>query len=88
MSTVARTPLKPEDLKVGMTVSGEQLSNIFGVWIYLDPESNDPDSAKILYFCSEKDKDDKRIQDLEDKYKMTRVYYMPSYYTEDEEVYD
>ena len=82
------TPLKPEDLKIGMTVSGAQLSNIFGVWIYLDPESPEPDSGKILYFCSESDRDDQKIQELEDTYKSTRVYYMPAYYSEDEEVYD
>ncbi len=80
--------LKPEDLQIGMTVTGEQLSDIYGTWIYFDPEKYTPGRGTILYFCTDQSRDDKKIQEIENKYKVVRVYYAPSYYAEDEAVYD
>ena len=60
------TPLKKltiNDLRVGMTVEASQLSDIYGVWIVIDPNYNNNNSFKILYFYTADTKDDNRLKE-------------------------
>ena len=73
------------DLKIGMHVKTEQLSGLFGVWIYLNPTTIDRDNNEvdILYFCTEETKDDNKIQAIFDRYGGATTFYQPSYYADE-----
>ena len=84
-----KNKLKYEDLKVGMRVSTSQLSDLYGVWIYINPETKNEKEVDILYFCTEETRDDKKIEEIANKYGKTTVIYQPEFYAEeDAEVYD
>ncbi len=73
-----------DDLKVGMHVVPEQLSDLYGVWVYINPETADKDGFDILYFCDENTKDDKEIEKIQKQYGKTTVIFQPKFY-EDED---
>lgn len=78
-----------QDLKVGMHVKTEQLSNIYGVWIYINPKTATDNEVDILYFCTSENKNDSKIIEIEKKFGKTTVVYQPKFYAdEDMEVYD
>lgn len=78
-----------QDLKVGMHVVPEQLSDLYGVWVYINPETANENGFDILYFCDEKTKDDKEIEKIQKQYGKTTVIYQPKFYEdEDAAVYD
>ena len=76
------------DLKIGMHVSSEQLSDLYGVWIYINPKTNNDNDIEILYFCTNDTRDDSIIHKLSEKYGETSVIYQPEFYKDDAEVYD
>jgi len=79
------------DLKIGMHVNIEQLSNLYGVWVYVNPITFNKDTGEvdILYFCTENTKNDDAIQDIIDKFGKASTFFQPSFYAdEDTEVYD
>ena len=81
--------LKAEDLRIGMHVRGEQLANIYGVWIYVNPETKTKNEYDILYFCDETSKDDSEIDRLLEKYgSLSVIYQNPVYEEEDAEMYE
>lgn len=83
--------LKLQDLRVGMHVQTEQLSDLYGVWIYVDPTTinKDTNEVDILYFCTSETKDDKEIQKIQDKYGKTSIIFQPAFYAdENNNVYD
>ncbi len=81
---MVKTKLIMEDLRVGMHVEPEQLSDLYGVWVYIDPETATEDGFDILYFCNEETKDDNEIEKIRKKYGKTTVIYQPKFY-EDED---
>ena len=83
--------LRLQDLKVGMHVKTEQLSDLYGVWIYVDPTTinKDTDEVDILYFCTSETKDDKEIQKIQDKYGKASIIFQPAFYADENcNVYD
>lgn len=80
-----------QDLKIGMHVKTEQLSELYGVWIYIDPTTinKNKDEVDILYFCTSETKDDKMIQKIQDKFGKASTIFQPAFYAEeDTKVYD
>lgn len=67
--------LKKEDLKVGMYVTQEQLSSIYGVYIYLEKVNDKLMSGNILYIAEEPDTN--IVRDIREKYGYMRVHYLP-----------
>lgn len=83
--------LRLEDLHEDMHVNMEQLSNLYGVWIYFNPNTLNKDTgdADIVYFCTEDTKDDAKITDILNQYGKLATMYQPVYYEdEDNEVFD
>lgn len=79
------------DLKTGMHVIMWQLSDLYGVWIYVNHNTINRYTGEvgILYFCTEKSKDDNKIIEINNKFGGTSVIYQPDFYAEeDAEVYD
>ena len=79
------------DLKIGMHVNMEQLSDLYGVWVYLDPTTVNKTTgdADVLYFCTLDTKDDNKIIEIRNKFGGTSVIYQPSFYAEeDAEIYE
>lgn len=90
MMNNALKKLTINDLKIGMHASMWQLSDLYGVWIYINPNTINRDTGEvdILYFCTEKSKDDNKIIDINNKFGGTSVIYQPDFYAEeDAEVY-
>ena len=80
-----------QDLQIGMHIKVEQLSNLFGVWVYLNPSTVNKDTGDvdILYFCTAETKDDDKIQAIFDKYGKATTFYQPSYYADENiDIYD
>ncbi len=78
-----------QDLRVGMHVKTEQLSDLYGVWIYINPETRKTGEVDIVYFCTSETKDDSKIKDILNTFGKTSVIYQPAFYAdEDAEVYD
>ena len=69
-----------EDLRVGMHVAPEQLSDLYGVWVYINPETVNDEGFDIIYFCDEKTKDDNEIENIRKQYGKTTVIYQPKFY--------
>lgn len=81
--------LKASDLEIGMHVTGEQLSDIYGVWIYVNPLTENYGEYDILYFCDENTKNDDEIKKIFDQFGKISVIYQPAVYEdEDAEIYD
>ena len=83
--------LKLQDLKIGMHANLEQLSELFGVWVYVDPNTVNKETGEIdiLYFCTSDTKDDDKIQEIFDKYGKASTFYQPAFYADEgAEVYD
>ncbi len=81
--------LTKDDLKVGMHVVPEQLSDLYGVWVYINPETANKDGFDILYFCDETTKDDSEIEKIQKQYGKTTVIFQPKFYEdEDAAIYD
>ncbi len=82
-TTMFKSKLTIDDLKVGMHVVPEQLSDFYGVWVFINPETATSDGFDILYFCDENTKDDKEIEKIQKQYGKTTVIFQPRFY-EDE----
>ncbi len=81
--------LRYEDLKIGMHVKPEQVSNLYGVWLYVNPNTVSEDGFDILYFCNETNIDSKKVAEIRKAYGKTSVIYQPKFYEdEDVAVYD
>ena len=81
--------LSVNDLKIGMHVTGDQLSNIYGIWIYVNPETEKYGEYDILYFCSESDKNENEIKKIRNKFGKVSVIYQPAIFEgEDVELYE
>lgn len=81
--------LKYSELRKNMHVKTEQLSDLYGVWIYVNPETVCGDEVDILYFCTPETKDDKEIQAILDRFGRATTIFQPAFYAdEDVEVYD
>ena len=81
--------LKYEDLRVGMHVKPEQVSDLYGVWLYVNPNTITADGFDILYFCNEDDIDSEKVAELRMRFGETSVIYQPKFYEdEDVAVYD
>lgn len=78
--------LKLQDLKIGMHVKTEQLSELFGVWIYINPLTDKSDEVDILYFCTSETKDDTKIKEIVDKYGKATIIFQPAFYEDDDNV--
>ena len=86
---MAAPKLTIQDLKVGMHVIPDQLSDLYGVWVFINPETANKDGFDIIYFCNEDTKDDDEIDKIQHKYGKTTVIYQPKFYEdEDAAIYD
>ncbi len=65
--------LTMNDLKVGMHVVPEQLSDLYGVWVFINPNTANKDGFDILYFCDEDTKDDREIEKIQQQYGKTTI---------------
>ena len=77
---MAAPKLTIQDLKIGMHVIPDQLSDLYGVWVFVNPETANNDGFDILYFCNEDTKDDDEIDTIQHKYGKTTVIYQPKFY--------
>ena len=81
--------LTMDDLKIGMHVVPEQLSDLYGVWVFINPVTATKDGFDILYFCDENTKDDREIEKIQKQYGKTTVIFQPKFYEdEDAAIYD
>jgi hypothetical protein len=78
--------LKKEDLKIGMHVNPRMLSNVFGVYVFIDAYDNRELDGNILYFCDDIDSEDaeEKIKDIEKTHGGTCVFYLPKSYGEED----
>ena len=81
--------LRYEDLKVGMHIKPEQVSDLYGVWFYVNPKTITSDGFDLLYFCTESDVDSQKVASIRQQFGETSVIYQPKFYEdEDVAVYD
>lgn len=86
---ILESKLTIDDLRVGMHVAPEQLSDLYGGWVFINPETADEEGFDILYFCDENTKDDKEIEKIQKQYGKTTVIFQPKFYEdEDAAIYD
>ncbi|WP_026511227.1 MULTISPECIES: hypothetical protein [unclassified Butyrivibrio] len=86
---MVKAKLTMEDLRVGMHVEPEQLSDLYGVWVFINPETVREDGFDIVYFCDENTKDDTEIEKIRNRFGKTTVIYQPKFYEdEDAAIYD
>lgn len=78
--------LKKEDLRVGMYVTAEQLSEIYGVYIYLERVDDGWFSGNVLYFSESPESG--VVKALKEKYGYSYVWYTPEEYAEEVDCYD
>ncbi|SFH68365.1 hypothetical protein SAMN04487830_10519 [Pseudobutyrivibrio sp. OR37] len=77
-----------DDLSVGMKVKFEQISDIYGAWIYINPKTAHDEYIEVLYFCTDETRDEAKIDAITKKYGKISVIYQPEFYRDDEEVFD
>ena len=78
--------LKKEDLKIGMHVNPQMLSNVFGVYVFIDAYDNKNLDGNILYFCDDIDSADaeEKIKSIEMQHGGTCMFYLPKSYGEED----